>query len=198
MTDLLAVEKDLALTALKEITPIETIGAFLTREDGPEATSTLQFECLLPGYPAWRWTVSIAHVEGDAPTVLEADLLPTDGALIAPQWVPWSVRLAEFLEAQRLAAEAGIELEEDVPDGLRELTEGSLDGVDFSDDLDSVDEDEDIEADELEDELDDDDVDEDEDDEDDMDLGDIIEDMREVDIDGIEFDEEHIPSDDLN
>lgn len=196
MTNLLDVEKDVALTALKEITPIESIGAFIDRVEGPDSTVTLHYTCLLAGYPSWRWTVSIAHVEGDAPTVLEADLIPTDGALIAPEWVPWSVRLAEFLEAQRIAAEQGLVLEEEVPEGLLELTEGSLDGVDFSDDLDSDDDesDEDDEDDSDDDESDDEESDEDEDDEDD--LGDIIEDLRDVDIDGIEFDEEHISSDD--
>lgn len=200
MTNLLDVEKDVALTALKEITPIESIGAFIDRVEGPDSTVTLHYTCLLAGYPSWRWTVSIAHVEGDAPTVLEADLIPTDGALIAPEWVPWSVRLAEFLEAQRIAAEQGLVLEEEVPEGLLELTEGSLDGVDFSDDLDSDDDesDEDDEDDSDDDESDDEesDEDDDEDDDDEDDLGDIIEDLRDVDIDGIEFDEEHISSDD--
>jgi hypothetical protein len=51
--------------------------------------------------------VALATVDGDEPTVVEAELLPDEGALGAPEWVPWSVRRTESLEAQRKAVEEG-------------------------------------------------------------------------------------------
>jgi len=35
-------------------------------------------------------------VAGDAPTISEVLLLPTDSSLNAPAWVPWSERLADY------------------------------------------------------------------------------------------------------
>ncbi|KAF5288541.1 hypothetical protein FQR65_LT20944 [Abscondita terminalis] len=85
--------RELARSALAEITDPETIGA----EDGHEVhdscTVTLFFECRLPGYPGWRWAAALAKVSDDAPvTVLEVELLPGAGAVLAPEWVPWSKR----------------------------------------------------------------------------------------------------------
>ena len=74
---------------------------------------SLRFENRLPGYPGWYWTVTVARVEDEEPTVLELELLPGDGALLAPEWVPWAERLADYrahqveLAAQAAAAEAG-------------------------------------------------------------------------------------------
>ena len=47
-----------------------------------------------PGYLGWAWTVTLARVpRGRTATVSEVDLLPGEGALLAPAWVPWSERL---------------------------------------------------------------------------------------------------------
>jgi Protein of unknown function (DUF3027) len=52
------------------------------------------FECTLPGYRGWRWAVTVARVpRGRHVTVSETVLLPGDGALLAPSWVPWHERL---------------------------------------------------------------------------------------------------------
>jgi hypothetical protein len=177
-------EHDIALAALREITSEESIGEAIGRTENEDGTLNLIFACLLPGYPGWQWNVSIGRVEGDAPTAIEADLLPTDGALVAPEWVPWSLRLADFLEAQKAAAEAGIELEGVSPDLIV-----------VSDDDDDDDDDDDEDHDDDDDDDDDEDHDDDDDDDDELDLGDIIEDVRDVDIDGIEFEEESLPED---
>ena len=53
-----------------------------------------QFESLAPGYPGWHWTVTLARVpRGRTPTVNEVALLPGQGAVLAPPWVPWAERL---------------------------------------------------------------------------------------------------------
>ena len=166
-------EHNVALAALRDITSEDSIGEAIGRTENEDGALNLIFACLLPGYPGWQWNVSVGRVEGDEPTAMEADLLPTDAALVAPDWVPWSLRLADFLEAQKAAAEAGIELEDEHDD----------------------DDDDDDEDDDDDDELDDDDE---HDDDDDIDLSDIIEDVRDVDIDGVEFEEESLPEDDAH
>jgi len=133
---------DLALAALREITPEETVGAAAgyTIEDG--GVVSLRFENTLPGYPGWFWTVSVARVDEEEPTVLEAELLPGDGALLAPDWVPWAVRLAEYqavqaaAEAERAAAgETGEPSEPDQDDDADELDDfDDLDAADFDED----------------------------------------------------------------
>ncbi|MFS2021910.1 DUF3027 domain-containing protein, partial [Massilia sp. CT11-108] len=78
------------------ITPDETIGAEAPPVDDEPGVTSVRFATLLPGYPGWFWTVSVAHLEGEEPSVLEAELMPGDDALIAPDWVPWADRLAEM------------------------------------------------------------------------------------------------------
>jgi len=87
---------ELARRALTEITPDETIGAEADPVDDEAGVTSVRFATLLPGYPGWHWTVSVAHLDGEDPSVLEAELMPGDGALLAPDWVPWADRLAEM------------------------------------------------------------------------------------------------------
>ncbi|MGP6172252.1 DUF3027 domain-containing protein [Microbacterium sp. A204] len=168
---------DLAVAALKEITPASTIGpaaGYLVEDDG---SVSLRFENRLPGYPGWYWTVTLARIEDAEPTVLEVELLPNEGALLAPEWVPWAERLAEYRahqaelaeQAVAAAAEAGeadsaeddesdeedVDSDEDDDDlddddlsESRVLHAGDLDGVDIDELDDSVDTDDDSDDDE--------------------------------------------------
>jgi hypothetical protein len=187
---LTALHQTLALAALHEITSPESIGELEVETIDHDGIATLQYACKLDGYPNWRWNVSLATLEGEDPTVMEAELLPAEGALVAPEWVPWSVRLAEFLEAQKQAAAAGIELDEELPEGLLDLAEGALDGTVLDDELEDLD-DSDDEDDDLEDD-DDEDLDEDEDDDesDDEDEEDLVSaPTHGGDIDGVDIDD---------
>ncbi|KTR25206.1 DUF3027 domain-containing protein [Curtobacterium citreum] len=87
---------ELARKALLEVTPESTVGQPVGTVDEGDGVVSVQFSNRMPGYPGWRWTVSVAQVAGDEPTVLEVELLPGDGSLLAPEWVPWSERLAEY------------------------------------------------------------------------------------------------------
>ncbi|MBL3678736.1 DUF3027 domain-containing protein [Leucobacter chromiireducens] len=152
--------RDQARAALEEITPADTIGA----EDGHEVHEahvlTLLFECRLPGYPGWRWAATLARVdETAAVTVLEVELLPGPGAVTAPEWVPWSERLAQYRETQArqaqedsaadaaAAAELGDEDDDELMDNDYNDFDDELDGVDIDElsahDDDDVDEDSD-------------------------------------------------------
>lgn len=81
-----------------------------TVEEEPGLQSYL-FTSTMRGYVGWYWSVSIFQPEGSEPTISEVVMLPGDDALVAPNWVPWSERLADWkalqaeLEAQ-VAAEA--------------------------------------------------------------------------------------------
>lgn len=181
--------QSLALAALKEITTEESIGELEVETIDHDGIATLQYACKLDGYPNWRWNVSLATLPGEEPTVMEAELLPAEGALVAPEWVPWSVRLAEFLEAQKQAAAAGIELDEELPEGLLDLAEGALDGTVLGDELEDLDDDSD-DDDEDDDDLDEDDEsDDDDEDDDDEDVSLVSAHTHGGDIDGVDIDD---------
>jgi hypothetical protein len=117
--EVLASATDQARTALERITPADTIGEPLGYIVEGEHVLSLLFDCLLNGYPGWRWTVSLSRVDGDAdPQVLETELTPGDDALLAPEWVPWSDRLADAKVAEELAAAelAGDDFDDDDAD----------------------------------------------------------------------------------
>lgn len=128
---------DLALDALREITPASTIGpaaGYLPEEDG---SVSLRFENRLAGYPGWYWTVTVARVDDAEPTVLEVELLPGDGALLAPEWVPWAERLAEYRAHQAELAEAAAAAEGDEATADDDdLDDDDLDDDDLDDDED--------------------------------------------------------------
>jgi hypothetical protein len=53
-----------------------------------------RFAAMMPGYRGWSWVVTLARVpRGRVATVCEVELLPFDGALLAPPWLPWAERL---------------------------------------------------------------------------------------------------------
>ncbi|WP_067248526.1 DUF3027 domain-containing protein [Microbacterium resistens] len=154
--------RDLALAALHEITPASTVGPPAGHHVEADGSVSLTFENRLAGYPGWYWTVTVARVDDAEPTVLEVELLPGDGALIAPDWVPWAERLAEYRAHQAELAEQaaaqgddedeGADLDEDEALDDEDADEESADEEEFDDDSDEdefdddSDEDEDEEA----------------------------------------------------
>ncbi|CAA9276877.1 MAG: FIG01121526: hypothetical protein [uncultured Corynebacteriales bacterium] len=64
-----------------------------TRAEGDRVVTHF-FAATLPGYPGWRWAVTVARApRAKLVTVDEVVLVPGDDALLAPEWVPWSERL---------------------------------------------------------------------------------------------------------
>jgi hypothetical protein len=156
--------RDLALAALREVTPESTVGEPAGYRVEAEGVVSLRFENRLAGYPGWFWTVSLARLDDAEPTVLEVELLPGDGALLAPDWVPWAERLADYQAAQAALAELALVDEADELDDLEDVDDldasdfdedgspilhaGDVDGVDIDElDEDAVDEDDELEED---------------------------------------------------
>lgn len=125
---------DQARAALLEITPASTIGAVVGHTTHDEHVLSLHFASLMPGYPDWHWTATLSRIDGESePNVLETELLPGEGAVLAPEWTPWSERLEDY----KLAQEHAAALAEDDDD------------EDFDDEADADSDDEDIDDDEL-------------------------------------------------
>lgn len=159
---------DLARTALLEVTPESSIGAPVGTVDEGDGVVSVLFANRMPGYPGWRWTVSVAKVGDEDPTVLEVELMPGDGSLVAPEWVPWSERLAEYRAAQDHESDEESDDDSDDDDEDDDFDDESDDDSDEDADYDDADDDEaDDESD------DDDDFDADEDDLDESDDDDI-------------------------
>ncbi|TFD86175.1 DUF3027 domain-containing protein [Cryobacterium serini] len=161
---------ELARTALLEITTDDTIGEVIGHIDEGDLVVSLLFDCLLTGYPGWRWTVSLARVdESSEPKVLETELTPGDDSLLAPEWVPWSDRL--------------------VDDDMTADDDESDEDEDEDEDDDSDDDDSDDDDSDDSDDSDADDAESDEDTEDDADsVDDDADDSLDA-LDGIDFDE---------
>lgn len=135
-------EEDLTLAraALLDITAAGTIGepaGSIVEEDG---SLTIYFDTTMAGYPGWKWTVSLAHVKGFGPSVLETELTPGEGALLSPDWVPWSERLAEYKEAQAELAAHELDGDDDDPDDddSDDDDDGDFDDEDVNDDDDAL------------------------------------------------------------
>lgn len=55
---------------------------------------THYFAAQQPGYRGWRWSVTLSCGGDDGPvTVSEVVLVPGDGAIRAPAWLPWEERI---------------------------------------------------------------------------------------------------------
>lgn len=84
---------DLARTVAIEVGE-DCVGEYLGAQADGDRIVTHVFATSLPGYTGWHWAVTLARApRAKAITVDEVVLLPGEGALLAPQWVPWSERL---------------------------------------------------------------------------------------------------------
>ena len=86
---------DLAREAAHAIAEDGTVGEHLGMEMVDERLATHYFACTAKAYPGWRWAITVARVpRGKVATVCETNLVPGEGALLAPEWVPYAERLA--------------------------------------------------------------------------------------------------------
>ena len=110
MTKQMSDHRSVALHALESNAPKGSFGEFIEDVQEDETSRTYFFENKLEGYRGWRWAVTLSWAESGEPTVSEVLLLPSEGAILAPNWVPWSERLAEW-KAMQAELEAAAEAE---------------------------------------------------------------------------------------
>ncbi len=96
MTDaVLAAAVDVARAAAIDLA--EDAGAVGEHVDAiaeSERAVTHTFECKLPGYRGWVWSVTLSRApRGKDIGIDEAQLVPAADALLAPPWVPWAERV---------------------------------------------------------------------------------------------------------
>ncbi len=86
---------DVAREALTGVAEPGTVGDHLGMEMVDERLATHYFACDAAAYRGWRWAVSVARVaRSKTVTVCETDLVPGEGALLSPEWLPYASRLA--------------------------------------------------------------------------------------------------------
>jgi len=125
----------------------KAVSNFIELIDEGDGAYSFVFEAKLEGYQGWLWSVTLFDSGDESPTISEVVLLPGEQALLAPAWVPWSERLADWKALQvELEAQAALDALE-----AGESTEDDDDDDDEDDDLDEIEEDEDGEAAESED-----------------------------------------------
>lgn len=104
----LAAAVDTARSALADIARPADVGEHLAAKSEGERVVTHLFESRLPGYRGWQWFVTVARVaRSKKATVNEIGLVPSEDAVLAPEWVPWSERVRPEERAAAHADAAG-------------------------------------------------------------------------------------------
>lgn len=86
---------ELAHAAAVSIAEAGTVGEHIGFVIDGERIGTHSFVCTSRAYRGWRWAVTVARApRSKTVTVCETHLLPTEDAVLAPEWVPYEERLA--------------------------------------------------------------------------------------------------------
>lgn len=85
---------DLARAAAQARADVLGVGEHLGVASEDVRVATHFFACTHAGYRGWRWAVTVVRAaRARVVTVNEACLVPGEGSLLAPAWVPWSERI---------------------------------------------------------------------------------------------------------
>src|SRR5699024_3661373 len=85
---------DQARAAAAEFSGAATVGDYLGVDYEDPIAATHRFVAHLHGYQGWQWAVVVAaHPGADRATISEVVLVPGPTALLAPEWVPWKLRI---------------------------------------------------------------------------------------------------------
>jgi hypothetical protein len=89
----LSTSVELARTAAVDVGG-DAVGEHISLDCTQDRAVTHGFASLAPGYRGWYWAVTLTRPpRSRAGTVAEVVMLPGDGALLAPEWVPWDRRV---------------------------------------------------------------------------------------------------------
>ena len=130
-------QKDFAREALIAATSKSKVGNFIEVIEEGDGLASYLFENNQKGYVGWRWSVTIFQADSAEPTVSEIVLMPGPDSLVAPDWVPWSERLADYKALQaELEAQAALDAEEaeEAEDGEDESEDDEVEIVDIDED----------------------------------------------------------------
>ncbi len=110
-----------AQAVLAELAEPGSVGEHLGEFEVAKNATELRFDCTLRGYKNWYWSVVFTQVDKrKEATISEVQLLAGEGALLAPAWVPWAERLAEFRKQLRESGRAATDAEAD--ELIRDMT----------------------------------------------------------------------------
>ncbi len=85
---------DVARAALVDVSDPADIGDHQGHVVEGERLVTHLFACNRPGYRGWQWSVVVTRASRQrTATVNEVVLLPGDGSMVAPEWVPYLERI---------------------------------------------------------------------------------------------------------
>jgi Protein of unknown function (DUF3027) len=123
--------QSLAREAANESYGKYSVGEFShTYQEAQDGVISYLFKSKLKGYPDWFISVTL-FVSGWEATVSEVQLTPAETSLVAPKWVPWSERLADYkalqaaMEAEAAAAAALADESDDADDSDDEFDDAS-------------------------------------------------------------------------
>lgn len=86
---------DLARLAAEEVAEPGAVGDHLNVVMEDDRLATHSFACTAAAYPGWRWAVTLSRApRARKATISEVHLLPGEGAMLSPDWVPYAERLA--------------------------------------------------------------------------------------------------------
>ncbi len=106
--------QQLALDTLNETTESALVGAFVSETESEKNVTEVRFDCAMRGYKDWHWVVTLTQIDKRKPLqVSEINLMASENALLAPKWVPWAERLAEFRKQLRAEGKANSDAEAD-------------------------------------------------------------------------------------
>lgn len=137
--------EQLARGELAGVTELADIGELISAVPVSAHSHSLRFGCAKASYVGWEWEAIVTRLTPRGViSVTELALVPGPDALVAPAWVPWSQRLAEYRESRAAAAAeeaaaaaaAALLLEEDEVDPAEDLLDNDF--VDFDDEIDGV------------------------------------------------------------
>lgn len=92
--NLRALELARAAAVEEALTPA-SVGEFMDAFSEDAVAVTLRFAAKDAGYVGWTWSVTLAIVDAEHPTVSEVVMLPGESSLVAPIWLPWNERIRQ-------------------------------------------------------------------------------------------------------
>jgi hypothetical protein len=124
-------QKDFARSSLIEATSKSQVGNFIEVVEDGEDVATYLFENNQKGYVGWRWSITVFQANAKDPaTVSEILLMPGPDSLVAPDWVPWSERLADYKALQlELEKQAALDAEDSEDDSETEVDDDADDDI---------------------------------------------------------------------